>query len=207
MINFAGANMWRTGAAAFVAAIMASAALAQEAPMHVRGQVEASDGSTLTVKSREGETVKIMMHDKTRISGLTKADLASVKEGTYIGTAAVPQPDGTLVAQELLIFPPAMKGVGEGHRPWDLTADSTMTNATVESIVSEVKGRKLKVAYKGGEKTVLVPPEAPVVTIVGADKAELKPGAHIFAVAEKQPDGSLSAVRVSVGKEGLVPPM
>lgn len=201
--------MRRYGFIAVAAAtvIMASAALAQQASMHVRGAIEANDGETLTIKDRGGQSVKIALHDKVRVSGLAKADIAKIKAGSYIGTAAVPQPDGTLVAQELLVFPPRMKGVGEGHRKWDLTPDSTMTNATVESIVSEVKGRTLKVKYKGGEKTVVVPPEAPVVTIVKASRNELVPGAQVFAVAAKQKDGSLRAIRVSIGKGGMAPPM
>jgi len=112
-----------------------------------------------------------------------------------------------LVAKELHLFPDRMRGVGEGHRPWDLTPDSTMTNATVDTIVEQVKGRVLTLSYKGGMKKVLVPPNTPVVSIVKATRVELKPGAKVFVVVRKGQGGAYSAVRVSIGKGGLMPPM
>ena len=133
---------------------------------------------------------------------VTAADAA-----TLTGTAAAPGPDGMLVAQELLIFPEKMRGVGEGHRKWDLTSDSTMTNAAVESMVERVKGRVLTLSYKGGRKQVLVPPGAPIVTIVRASRTMLVPDAKVFVVARKGPGGALQAVRISIGIDGLMPPM
>ena len=194
--------------AAVLSVAAASLASAQRGPVeHIRGSVAAIDGKTLTVKARSGETVAIGLPKKFRISGLARARLDSVKKGSYIGTAAMPGPGGTLVAQELLIFPDRMRGVGEGHRPWDLTPKSTMTNAAVSAIVDDVKGRVLTLNYKGGQKKVLIPKAAPVVTIVKASKADLVPGANVFVVARKGKGGMLSIVRVSVGKDGLVPPM
>lgn len=198
--------------AAGLAAAMASAAAAPAAaqgsrPEHIRGTITASDESSLTVRTREGGTVRIALPAKVRISGYAKAELDRVKKGTYIGTAAVPQADGTLHAQEVLIFPERMRGVGEGHRKWDLTADSTMTNANVDMVVDDVKGRMLSLMYKGGAKKLLVPKGTPVVTIVRAGKQDLKPGTHIFAVARKGKDGGYSAVRIGLGVDGLVPPM
>ena len=113
----------------------------------------------------------------------------------------------TLKAQEVLIFPEAMRGVGEGHRAWDLTPDSTMTNATVEATVSDVAGRVLTLTYKDGRQELLVPPGTPVVTLAPGDASLLKPGNHVFLSATRQPDGSLTASRITVGKDGLVPPM
>lgn len=183
-------------------------ASAQRGPVeHIRGTIAANDGKTLSIKARKGGIVKIGLPAKFKVSGLVKAELSRVKKGTYIGTAAAPGPGGALIAQELLIFPEKMRGVGEGHRPWDLTSDSTMTNATVEAVVDRVKGRQLILNYKGGQKRVIVPKGAPVVTIAPANKGSLVPGANVFVVARKDANGSLSVVRVSVGKDGLVPPM
>ena len=189
----------------FLAALAApSAALAAE---HIRGTVTAASADAITVKTREGATVRLMTPAKMRISGLKAASLAAVKKGDYVGTAAMPQADGSLRAQELLIFPARMRGVGEGHRPWDLTPGSTMTNANVSAVVGGVNGRLLTLKYKGGEKRVLVPADAPVVTIVKGSRAMLKPGAHIFAVAKKDANGGYTVMRIAVGVDGLKPPM
>ena len=141
------------------------------------------------------------------ITALIPADLAAAGKGSFIGTAAVPQPDGRLKAQEVLIFPEAMRGVGEGHRTWDLTPDSTMTNATVEAAVSDVAGRVLTLTYKDGQQELVVPPVTPVVTIAPGDTSLLKPGNHVFLSATQPPGGGLTASRITVGKDGLVPPM
>lgn len=134
--------------------------------------------------------------------------MSDIKPGSYIGVSAMPQPDGSQRALHVHIFPEPMRGVAEGHFPWDVRPSSTMTNATVEQTVTGVDGQTITVKYKDGEKKVIVPPEAPIVTYLPGDKAELKPGAKIFIVAaQKQPDGTLSAARVSVGRDGLTPPM
>ena len=191
-----------------LALAVAAPASAQRPPVeHIRGTVTAVDASALTVRKLQGGSVTIALPQKLRVSGLAKSSLAGVKKGTYLGTTAVPGPGGMLVAKELHLFPDRMRGVGEGHRPWDLTPDSTMTNATVDIIVEQVKGRVLTLSYKGGMKKVVVPPDAPVVNIVKATRDELKPGAKVFVVARKGQGGALSAVRVSIGKGGLMPPM
>lgn len=197
------------------AAIAAAAALpsaefafAQGAPVHVRGEIVKLEGDMLHVKDRQGQPVTVKLAPNFGVSEVRKADLADIKPGTYVGTAGVPQPDGTLKAIEVLIFPDAMKGVGEGHRLWDLAPQSTMTNATVDGVATAGAGRTLKLKYKDGEKTVVVPPEAPIVTLGPGTPAMLKPGAHIFiGAATKAADGSLAAARIAVGKDGLVPPM
>lgn len=185
----------------------ASPALAAGKAEHVRGTITAATGDSLTVKTREGAMVKIALPEKLRISGLTKIDLANVKKGSYIGTAALKQSDGMLAAQEVLVFPPKMRGVGEGHRPWDLTPGSTMTNANVDLVIDGVKGRVMTLGYKGGSQKVVIPPNTPIVTIVTAGKANLVPGAHIFAVAKKGDGGVYMPMRIAVGLNGLVPPM
>jgi hypothetical protein len=193
------------------AAILAcgsEAALAQTPqPVRVRGTVVSLEGSQLIVKPRTGENVTIRLADNWAVSGVVKASMADIKPGTFVGTAAVPQAGTSLRAIELLIFPDAMRGTGEGHYPWDLQANSSMTNATVASEVQGVDGRTLTLSYKGGEKTVVLPADAPVVTFAAAEKSDVKPGAPVFVPTQRQPDGSLQTARVLVGKDGVVPPM
>jgi hypothetical protein len=141
------------------------------------------------------------------VSAVIPADIGAIREGTFIGTAASPGPDGQLQAHEVLIFPETMRGTGEGHYPWDLAPGSTMTNATVSAVVSGVSGRALTLTYKGQQGTVVVPPDAPIVTLAPGDDSLLKPGNHVFLSARRQPDGAYTAERIAVGKDGLVPPM
>src|ERR1700680_460628 len=187
--------------------ILATVASAQQV-IRVRGTVERLEAQTLFVKTREGPSVIIKLADNYGVTGVVAASLADIKPGSYVGAAALPQPDGTQRAIEVLIFPEALRGFGEGFRPWDLVPQSTMTNATVAAIVTRVDGATLTLKYKDGEKTVVVPPEAPIVTFVPAEKSELNPGAKIFiGAATKQTDETLSAARVNVGLGGLTPPM
>jgi len=183
-------------------------ALAEDRPqlVNVRGTIEKLDGQTLHVKSREGNPVTVALADNYAVWVVVKTDVSAIKPNDYIAIAALAQPDGTLKAQMVQIFPEAMRGIAEGHSPWDLTPDSTMTNATVEAIVAKANDRAITLKYKGGEKIAVVPPEAPIVTLKPGTKDVLKPGAHIFIVAAKQPDGMLTARGVSVGENGMVPP-
>ena len=184
-------------------------AIAQKAPVptRVRGAIEAVDGDTLTVKSRSGEDVKLHMTADIRIVGIAKVPLTDIKVGSFIGTTTVPGPDGMPTAVEVHVFPENMRGTGEGSRPYDLKPDSTMTNATVSESVAGNDGHTLLVKYKDGEKKVLVTPETPVVTYVPADKSDLKAGAKVIAFMKQLPDGSFETNRVSVGRDGLTPPM
>ena len=189
--------------------VIASAAWAQgQAPVRVRGTVEKTDGQTIVVKNRDGNDLTIKLADNVAISGIVKAALSDIKNGSYIGVSAMPQPDGSQHALHVHIFPEPLRGVAEGHSAWDVRPGSTMTNATVAEIVTAVDGQVITVKYKDGEKKIVVPPEAPIVTYVPGDKGELKPGAKIFIIAaQRQPDGTLSAARVNVGRDGLTPPM
>jgi hypothetical protein len=180
---------------------------AQE-PMRVRGTVEGMDGEMYVVKTRSGDTVKVALTDKPLFVAMAKVSMADIKPGMFVGTTALPQADGSLLAVEVHIFPEAMRGTGEGHRPWDLEPNSTMTNANVEAAVAGVSGQTLTMKYKGGEKTVVVTPQTVVVTYAPGDKAEVKPGTKIFlSAAEKKPDGTLQTARITYGKDGLTPPM
>jgi hypothetical protein len=179
--------------------------------VRVRGTIERVEGQTLIVQSREGAELKVVLADNALVVGLVKASLSDIKPGSFVGVTGMPQADGSQKAIEVHIFPEAMRGTGEGHRPWDLRPQSTMTNAnvvTVEQTVTGVEGRTLTLKYKDGEKKIVVPPDTPIVTYLPADKRELKPGVKIFiAAANKQPDGTLQAPRVNFGKDGLTPPM
>lgn len=193
-------------AALAVAGLIATAA-AEDPPVRVRGTIHTVDGNVLTITARDGAALKVRLTDKATVAAVVKASLADIKPGTFVGTAAMPQADGSWKAIEVLIFPEAMRGTGEGDRPWDLLPRSTMTNATVADAVSKVEGHALTLKYKDGEKTVVVPPEAPIVTFAPGERSELKPGSTIFiAAAAKQPDGTLEAARITVGRD-TPPPM
>ncbi|SIO62287.1 hypothetical protein SAMN05443247_09195 [Bradyrhizobium erythrophlei] len=184
-------------------------AIAQQppTPSRVRGTIEGVDGDVLSVKSRSGEDVKLHMTSDVLVVGITKISLSDIKVGSFIGTTTVPGPDGSQNAVEVHVFPEAMRGTGEGSRPYDLRPNSTMTNATVDQSVVGNDGHTLLIKYKDGEKKVLVSAETPVVTYVPADKSDLKAGAKVIAFMKKLPDGSFETNRVSVGRDGLTPPM
>src|SRR6195256_292277 len=193
-----------------VAVVVASSLLAiaqQTSPSRVRGTIEGVDGDVLSVKSRSGEDVRLHMTGDMRVVGITRISLSDIKIGSFIGTTTVPGPDGSQNAVEVHVFPEDMRGTGEGSRPWDLRPNSTMTNATVAESVAGNDGHTLLVKYKDGEKKVQVSPETPVVTYVPADKSDLKAGAKVIAFTRKLPDGSFETSRVSVGRDGLTPPM
>jgi hypothetical protein len=189
--------------------IVASPASAQQAPMvRIRGTIEAVDGNTLAIKTREGSDVKVKMTDNVAVFAVVKTELSQIKEGSYIGVSAMPEPDGVQKAFAVHIFPENQRGAAEGFRPWDARPNSTMTNATVAETVKGTEGQMILVKYKDGEKKVVVPPETPIVTFVASDKSEVKPGAKIiiFGAAKKE-DGTLEAGRVNVGRDGITPPM
>jgi hypothetical protein len=180
----------------------------QPPPVRVRGTVEAVDGPVLTVKSRDGQTQKVKLTDNVAVRGIVKAPLSDIKDNSFIGVTGMPQADGSQKAVEIHIFPEPMRGTGEGHRPWDLMPNSTMTNATVAQKVKGVAGDEITLKYKEGEKKIHVTPETVIVTYVPGSKDELKPGAKIFiAAAQKKDDGTLEAAAVSVGRDGITPPM
>jgi hypothetical protein len=189
---------------ALLAAISASTAFAQQA-VRVRGTIEKVDGNTLTVKAGDGTAVTLMLTSDAAVVSVVKATLADVKEGSFVGSAAMPQPDGSQKALEVHIFPETMRGTGEGHRPFTVP-NSTMTNGTVGDMVTASDGQSLTVKYKGGDKKIVVPPGVPIVRYEISGRSELKPGSHVTATnAVKKPDGTLEAARINVGRDGLVP--
>ncbi len=201
--------MTRVTLAALLIATVSAVAVAQapSPPVRIRGTVEKIDGTELTIKANSGQSVNVKLADNYTVMGIAKASLADIAGGKFIGTTTLGERDGALVALEVHIFPENMRGTGEGHYDWDLRPDSKMTNANVANVTSMGKDRVLTVQYKGGEKKVLVPEKAVIVSFTPTERSALKPGAPVFAVTQRQPDGSLTAARVNVGLNGQVPPM
>ena len=194
--------------AAALAATAASAQTPAPAPQTVRlrGVIEKVDGNTVTAKSDKGDEVKINLADKMMVVGVVKATMADIKEGSYIGSGAMPQPDGSQKAIEVHIFAESMRGTGDGHRPWDGAPNSTMTNGTVGTTVTGVTGPVVTVKYKDGEKNIVVGPDVPIVRYEVMDTGALKPGiAFSVLAAAKQSDGSYNISRINIGRDGVVP--
>jgi len=191
------------------AGFIAPAAFAQTpapAPTGVRGAIVSASGDNLVVKTNRGAEQAIKLDKDTRVAAISLANINDIKPGSYIGAAAIPQPDGSQKALEVHVFPPALAGTGDGHRPFDLAPNSTMTNGTVGDVVAS-NGRTLTLKYKGGEKKIVVPEDVPIVNIEAGDRTLLVVGAKVVVRARKNPDGSLTAVSVSAGKNGVAPPM
>lgn len=189
-------------------ALVAPAAWAQEPPpVRIRGTIESIEGSTYVVKNRNGAELKVTISENPQIAGIVKASLSDVKQGSFVGVTAMPQADGGQRALEVHIFPESMRGTGEGHYPWDLGPQSTMTNANVDERVTAVDGQTLTLKYKDGEKKIFVPTNTPIVAYVPGDKNDLKVGAKVFIIAVKQPDGTLQGRAWRVGRDGITPPM
>ncbi|MET0222394.1 MAG: hypothetical protein ABW213_17230 [Tardiphaga sp.] len=175
--------------------------------VRVRGTVESVDGAKLMVKTREGTSTTIKLNDNWKVTGVAKASLNDIKPGDFVGIASLPKSRGGDGAIEVLVFPAAMKGTGEGSYPWDLKPNSTMTNATVTNAVKDVDGRNITVNYQGKEKTISVADDTTVVTFAPAAVADLKPGMTVFVPSQKAEDGTLSTGNVVAGTNGIVPPM
>lgn len=187
--------------------LIAGSALAQEAaPGNIRGSVVSLDGSTLEITTREGEPLAVALADGWAVSGVAHADVSDIKPGDFVGIASLPTTDGGDGALEVLIFPPELKGAGEGSYGWDLQPDSSMTNATVADAVTNVDGRTVTVSYHGEEKTISIPDGTPVVTFAPATEADLVPGAVVFIPGGQTTTGAV-AHQIVVGKDGVVPPM
>ena len=183
-------------------------ALAQPpaAPGRVRGVIAVVNPHDIRVVTRTGEEVSLRLAADAHVTWIEPIKVTAIKPGSFIGTVAVTQPDGTLKALEVQVFPESMRGVGEGHRGWDLGANSSMTNGTVGELKVS-RGRSLTLTYKGGEQTVFVPEQAPIITYEPATAAALTRGAHVIVFTKQNPDETLTATRVGVGRNGLVPPM
>ena len=186
--------------------LSAAPAWAEGTPVRVRGTVVSLDGQKLVVHAKDGKDVTVSLKDKYAALAVVKSSREDIKEGTFIGTATVAQPDGSLKALEVVVFPESLRGFGEGHYPWDLGPSSMMTNATIANKVQGVSGDTVTVTYKGGEKKITIPTNVPIVAVVPAEESDITPGANVFVPTEKQADGTLLSGAVLFGK-GVVPPM
>jgi hypothetical protein len=211
----------------FASVVAGGLAHAQMPATRMRGDIVSVNGTGLQIKAESGQTVTVKLADKYTISVRARADPAKIAQGAFVGTTAVPGPDGTLVASEVHIFPESMRGTGEGHRPMDAASGSTMTNATVAAVgagrpaaasrtmtnatVAAVAGgdqeRWMTLRYSGGEKVVTIPRDTPIVMIEPGDKSMLLAGAHVVVSGAQQSDGSMLVDRIQVGKDGFVPPL
>jgi hypothetical protein len=183
-----------------------SAAAHAQSPARLRATIDAVNGNSMALTTRAGDKVTVVVAPDIVVTELSPVKLQDIKPGSFIGSAALPQPDGTERALEVHVFPESMRGTGEGHRPFDLQPQSTMTNGTVGAVTGSTD-RTLKVTYQGGETTIVVPPNTPVVTYEPGSRTMLVPGAHIILFGTRAGDGEVTAKRITVGKDGMVPPM
>jgi hypothetical protein len=203
----------RVRSALLLSSLLASAlmiavpAQAQDAPpTRVRGAITALDGDVMKVHTKAGDDVQVSLTKDTLVRGVTLGEVSEIKPGSYIGSAAIPLPDGSLKALEIHVFPPELAGTGDGHRAFDLGKDSTMTNGSVGDLVTS-NGRTITVNYKGGQKKIVVPDDVPIVNLVPGDRSLLKPGVKIVMQAQRTADGAMNALSISAGENGVTPPM
>lgn len=192
-----------------IALFMASLAQAADAPgmrIGIRGEITGVSPDVLKVHVNSGENVVINLTKDTKVRAVILANIEDIKPGSYIGSAAIPQEDGSLKALEVHVFPPELAGSGDGHRPFDLVKGSSMTNGSVGDLVVS-NGRMLTVNYKGGQQTILVPEDVPIVNLVPGDRSLLKVGVKIVTFVTQSADGTLTAQSISAGKDGVTPPM
>jgi hypothetical protein len=200
-----------------LAPVAATAALKSSAmasgPSIVRGTVISYAGPALVVKDRSGKAVSITLTPDAQAATVTIIPIDAIKPGSYIGTAAEAGKDGVLRALEVHVFPEALRGTGDGHRAWDLTKKSSMTNGNVSTVAEQgkakakAKGRLLTVDYQGGTQQVLVPETVPIVAFAPAQLSQLAPGVPVFVIVQPMPGDKLVANRVTLGTNGVAPPM
>lgn len=191
----------------FILALCCGIASAQDTTIvRLRGEVQSYDAPKLVLKERSGKIIEIILPEGLPIAEVIPTDITAIQPGSFIGTAAVPRPDGQLQSLEVVVFPEAARGSGEGHYPWDLKPESSMTNATVTDLARSPQGRTLTLRYKDGEKKVVVPDGVPVVTFKPGNPALIVPGAKVFIVTELTGD-QYAPRRFLIGRNGFQPPM
>jgi len=172
----------------------------------LRGSVQSFDGTVLVMKERSGEMIALALADNFAVTEVVPIEPTAIRSGSFVGVASMPDADGRLRALEVLVFPEAARGSGEGHYGWDLQPGSMMTNATVAELTAAPQGRNLTLRYKDGEKTVVVPDNVPFVTFKPGDKALLVSGAKVMVTAQLR-EGKPTALRALAGRDGFTPPM
>jgi hypothetical protein len=194
-------------AATAAALLLAATAMAQTTPVLIRGTITAIDGKTVTIATREGPQATVKLADNWAVALVAPVAVSEIKPGTFVGIASLGGANGAREALEVLVFPESMRGTAEGHYAWDLKPESMMTNATVATVAAGGDGQTLKLDYKDGTQTIHVKPGTPVVTFAPGERSDAKAGAKVFVGAAKAADGTLSARRLNVGKDGMMPPM
>ncbi len=189
-----------------LAAGAASAQTPAPGPARIRGTVDAVTTDGLDLTTRAGAKTHVVLPATFRVISVIKSKIGDVQAGSYIGAAAAPQPDGTLRALEVTVFPPSMKGAGQGSYAWDLGPSTSMTNGSVGKLEG-TNGHTMTVDYGSGEKTIVIPDDVPIVSLELADRNVIVPGAHVIVNGTRAADGTVTAGGVNVGKDGLVPPM
>jgi hypothetical protein len=188
-----------------VALSIPASALAES--MRIRGEVVQASPSEIDVKGRQGQAIdKVMLSDKTAYLAVTKADIEAIAPGEFVGVAGVPQAGGKIKAIGVMIFPESARGSHEGHFPWDLGPESTMTNATVGDVTQAGDGREMQVTYQGGAKTIEIVDQTSIARFAPADASIAVPGARTTVIAERTEDGMLMGRVVLIGKDGFTPP-
>jgi hypothetical protein len=189
-------------------AMLTISATANAQTTRLRGTIESVSGESFTMRTQDGEQASVRLKAPYQIGALVKAQLSDIKPGLFIGVAAVPDQSGALKAMEVHIFPETMRGIGEGSRPFDLAPQSSMTNGNISALVDTIDGPKLTVAYKGGERTILVDKTTPIAGMAAGGLDDVKPGADLIVFASgKVADGAYEAIRIIVGRDGVKPPM
>ena len=191
--------------------VFATAAAADSPPVHLRGAIQSVTGHSFSM-SGGSSPVAVQVTDATKITSLETAQVADITPGLFVGTAAVPQPDGTLKALEVHIFPESMRGTGEGYRPFPQVTGGSMTNATITNILGTEgavtdNGLTLTLTYKDGKQTVVVPKGTPVVLLGEGNASMLKQGAKVSVTGAKDAGGAVTATRILVGLDGATPPI
>lgn len=176
--------------------------------VRVRGSITGFDGHALQVKTREGKSLNIGVIESTTFKTIVALKMSDIKQDGFVGVTTISKtPEGPLLAREVHVFAESQRGLGEGHYAWDLEPDSTMTNANVDAIANTREGKELTLSYKGGKTKIVVPKGVPIVAFQPADQSVLKVGAQIFCIALQGANGSLTAQYISVGTNGMKPPM
>lgn len=177
----------------------------RRATVRLRGTLEAVSDTQLTLRERSGQRVELAVSPRLTVMEVYPVTLADIRPGTFVGVGALPQPDGTERAIAVTLFPEAMRGTGEGHYPFDYLPQSMMTNATVAEVAAAPQGEQLRLRYAGGEQVIVVPPQAPIVSLRPADRSLLVPGAAV-AITVQEIEGRPTAMRASAGRDGFAPP-
>jgi hypothetical protein len=175
-------------------------------PTRIRGTVEKLDAQNLTVKSRDGQSLSVALAPDAEVLILVKKTLADIKPGDFVASTGVKDKDGKIHAIEVRIFPKATPDGGRQFA-WDLTPDSVMTNATVGTVTKAAQGTVLHVTFTGGESEYTVGPDVPILASAPGDRSLLTPGAAVFVIALKKPDGTVTSARLYAEKDGVKPPM